>query len=117
MFESWVGSARYKKVEHLILEERRKLLEGEFDNLLSLARKREALVNSLIESRALTVGQVQKLKMMAERNQRCLASALEGIRKARQQVGQKNSLISNTYDKNGVMVKSGTSVPERNVKA
>ena len=117
MFESWVGGIRYKKVERLLHEERRKLLAGEFDGLLRLSRERDELVKMLVESRALTLSQAKSLKILAERNRRYLASALDGIRAARESVPVKNGEISSTYDENGNRVTSGQAVSERDIRA
>ena len=81
---SWKGNSQIEdtlvKLDDLLELEREALLAGNIDGVTRRLPEKERLMNSLEEFELTDESKLDPLKRKAERNQRLLESALEGLR-------------------------------------
>lgn len=104
---SWKGNSQIEdtlvKLDDLLELEREALLAGNIDGVTRRLPEKERLMNSLEEFELTDESKLDPLKRKAERNQRLLESALEGLRAVTNRISALRRIRETleTYDQSG----------------
>lgn len=112
MINTLFAQSKLKQLLALLGQERVLLINGPLDNLEDLAKKRDSLLNSMVNGGPVTqqvlADGLPKLRLMARRNAQLLKASMDGMKAAQASVDaiESNACGLETYTSDGQLVRS-----------
>lgn len=112
MINTLFAQSKLKHLFALLAQERAALLDGPLESLEDLAKKRDSLLNSMVNGGPVTqhvlAEGLPKLRLLARRNAQLLMASMDGMRAAQASVDaiESNARGLETYTSDGRVVRS-----------